>query len=89
MAYTIERTPAVIGSRRAVFLKMTADAATQAVETGLDYILHVEATVASAASSRVHNFQVNKNASAVAANGTLGISGAVSGDVIYVTVYGR
>lgn len=76
----------VHGNQRCVQMRLTPDAATQTVETGLSYIDMVLDTRASAVTGFIY---ANSNASGVASNGVLGCSGFTSGDVIYVTVYGR
>ena len=88
MAWTVSRTPSVFGNKRAVLLKLTADAATQTVESGLSVI---EGMALGAASMTTLNARVwpNSNASGVQSNGVLGCSGFVSGDILYVTVFGR
>lgn len=88
MAYTVTKSPTVFGNKRAIGLDITADAATQAVETGLSFIEYFSTGEASMNSA---NIKVNRNvnASGVAANGTLGISGCTSGDHFFVVVFGR
>ncbi len=88
MAYTVVNTPSVFGNKQVRLLKITADAATQAVQTGLGVIEHINVGFTSAATQAM-KFSINSNASGVQAFGTLGISGCASGDEFYVTVYGR
>lgn len=87
MAYTVTRTNSVFGNYRAVIMKITADAATQTVETGLKNIVghSVGAQSLSTAAIKVY---ANSNASGVQSMGVLGISGCASGDIFFVTVYG-
>lgn len=89
MAYTIERTPVVHGSQRGTQMKITADAATQSIDTGIDYIMHMQVTPVSAATVVGNTFKPNLDASGAAANGFLGVSGLASGDEFFVVVYGR
>lgn len=89
MAFTIERTPIVHGSQRGTQLKITADAATQTIDTGVDYIAHMQVTPVSAATVVGLTFKPNLDASGAAANGFLGVSGLTSGDDYFVVVYGR
>lgn len=89
MAYTISRgAPTVFGDKRAVAIKLTADAATQTVETGLSVIeWHMVSPVScTTASIKVH---YNSNASGVQSMGVIGVSGATSGDIFFVTVFGH
>ena len=87
MAYTVSKTPTVFGNQAVVLLEITADAATQAIETGLANITHMSVGKDSMASNG-HTIAVNSNAVGTATPGTLGISGVASGDHFYVTVYG-
>ena len=90
MAWTVTRYKTVFGDKRAVGLKLTADAATQTVETGLSVIEWFTAgTYASMASQTGRYIFINSNASGVQSNGVLGCSGFAVGDDIYVTVFGR
>lgn len=90
MAWTVTRYPTVFGNKRAVGLKLTADAATQTVETGLSVIEWMSlGTYGSMASQTGRYVFINSNASGVGSNGVLGCSGFAAGDDIYVTVYGR
>ncbi len=88
MAWTVTREPTVLGNKRVSFLKLTADAATQTVETGLGFIDSISWGPASMTTLNARVWP-NSNASGVQSNGVLGCSGFVSGDVLYVTVYGK
>lgn len=87
MAYTVARENTVFGNKRAVLLKITADAATQTIETGLPRVDHIAIHYGSGTSSAM-KIAINSNASGVQSFGVLGISGATSGDDVYVTVFG-
>ncbi len=67
---------------------IVADAASGSVGTGLGFINQVQFTPSSLTTMGVH---VRKNAfgAATASVGTVGFEGFVSGDVGYLTVYGR
>lgn len=88
MAYTVSKTNSVFGDKRAVILNITADAATQTVETGLSYIdgFMTGPKSLTTAAIKIYN---NVSASGVAANGSIGISGVASGDQFCVVVVGR
>lgn len=88
MAFTVTNTPSVFGNKQVRMLKITADAATQTVQTGLGVIEHLDVFRSSMASAG-NKIAVNLTASGVAAAGSLGITGCTSGDELYVTVYGR
>lgn len=87
MAYTVSRDNTVLGNKRVVLLKLTADAATQTVETGLPRVDHIAIHYGSGTSSAMA-IAINSNASGVQSLGVLGISGATAGDDVYVTVFG-
>ena|ERR1051325_4859092 len=97
MAFTISSNAnTVFGNTRVVLLRITADAATQTVETGLKNVvfalpLTISCTAATTLSAGIaHDWRVyyNSNASGVQSMGVLGISNAVSGDVKDVVVFG-
>lgn len=87
MAYTVERHKTVFGNKRAVGLKISADAATQTVETGLERVEWFSVGPSSMATVNV-NIAANSNASGVQSYGVVGLSGLTSGDEFYLTVYG-
>ena len=90
MAYTVTRYATVFGNKKVVGMKITADAATQTVETGLSVIeWYSLGTFVSMASQTGRAVYINSNSSGIASNGVLGISGFAIGDDFYVTVYGR
>jgi len=87
MAWTVTRTNTVFGNQGAVILHCVADAAEQNIQTGLKKIVgmtmgHISLTTA------LSKIAINSNSTGVAADGTLGCSGFVSGDVIDFVVYG-
>lgn len=87
MAYTVTRIKDVFGSKRVVLLEITADAATQAVESGLKNIMGMSYGPKSMNSSNIH-LAINSNASGVQSFGVVGVSGCTSGDNFHVVVYG-
>lgn len=89
MAYTVTKAQqTVFGDQRVWQGTITADAATGVVSFGLSALHHVQATAKSAASSS-HHFAINVLAAGTASVGDLAITGVASGDVFYVSVYGR
>jgi len=88
MAYTVAKTDSVFGNQRVMILKITADAATQNVETGLSVINGFSLGVQSLATMGIKVY-ANSSATGVATPGTLGMSGLVSGDSLFVVCYGR
>jgi hypothetical protein len=67
---------------------LTADAATLELNTGLQYILHVQHSAQSITSA---GFKVKRNelSAATASNGTIALTGCASGDNIFLAVWGR
>lgn len=89
MAFTVSvDNKAVFGNQVVRQYTITADAATAAIDTGLDHIFHVSAAPASMASAP-YSIKKNELAAGTAAAGYIAITGVASGDDIYVTVYGR
>jgi hypothetical protein len=88
MAFTVVSTPSVFGNKQVRMLKITADAATQTIQTGLSVVEHMD-VFRSSMNSAGSKFSVNSNASGVQSMGVIGITGCTSGDECYVTVYGR
>lgn len=87
MAYTVTKTQSVFGNERVVHIAVTADAATQTVETGLK-VIRAHAVGQQSCSTAAIKIYANSNASGVQSMGVLGISGCVSGDQFFVTVFG-
>lgn len=77
----------VSGSERFYTYSMTADAATQAVQTPLKYITRLEMNPNSL--TAIAQIYPNKGALGTAIAGMLGCSGFTSGDVFYITVHGH
>lgn len=88
MAWTVTRDKTVFGNKAVVNLKLTADAATQTVETGLAKIDHFNQGFGSMSTLVGLTVAINSNAIGVASAGVLGLSGFTSGDDIFLTVYG-
>jgi hypothetical protein len=78
----------VLGNKRVLGLRVTADAATDAFETGLGVIDFVSVAYQSATTG-AGKFKINALSAGTAANGYLAVTGVASGDVFFVTVYGH
>lgn len=90
MAWTVTRYNTVFGNKKVVGLKLTADAATQNVDTGLSVIEWYSLGSFNSMASQTGRYTFpNSGAGGTALNGILGCSGFAIGDDIYVTVYGR
>lgn len=87
MAYTVTRVNSVYGNHAVVHMNITADAATQTIETGLKNILGVSTGPLSMNSANFHA-AINSNASGVQSFGVFAITGLTSGDNLCVSVYG-
>jgi hypothetical protein len=74
------------GNMNVVMGVVTADATTGSVSVPFGVIRHVDVSPKSATSG--YKVRLNVNASGVAANGTLAITGCTSGDELFVTVFG-
>ena len=79
----------VFGDKRVKGLRLTADGAEATVDAGLSVIDHMDVSFQSAATAWRGTFKMNLGSTSTALNGFIGISGVTSGDVIFVTVYGR
>lgn len=77
-----------VGSRFQSYVRVTADAASGAFDTGYAVVDFVQHSVQSASSAGYRVF-INKNSGLTANNGSIAISGVASGDVIYMTVVGH
>ena len=90
MAWTVTRHQlGGVGNKRMVGLVISADAATQTVETSLASIDFFTLGANSMTTNSLVKIAMNSNASGVQSNGVLGFSGFTSGDVFYVPVYGK
>jgi len=89
MAWTVTKYPTVFGNKRAVGMKLVADAATQVVETGLKNIEWYTYAKGSMTTQVGLTITINSNASGVQSYGVVGFSGFTNGDECYLTVYGR
>ena len=87
MAYTVNKTNSVFGNQAVVMLDITADAATQTIQTGLKNILGVS-VFAQSCSSAGFKVAINSNASGVQAFGSIGMSGLTTADRVFVTLFG-
>jgi hypothetical protein len=87
MAYTVTRQQSVFGNMRAVLMEVTADAATQVIETGLGKIVGFSYAPKSMNSSNIH-MAINSSATGVQSYGVFSVTGCTSGDNFHVVVYG-
>lgn len=78
----------VFGDKRVQAYRITADAATQAIDTGLDYIDFFSIGHQSM-STGAYKVAINELAAGTSSVGYIGITGVASGDEMFITVYGR
>jgi len=78
----------VKGNQREEQIRVTADAASGSVDTGLGVITFLQHSPQSAATAGYRCF-MNTNSGLTALNGTVAISGVASGDVMFLTVVGH
>ena len=89
MAYSvsfIKKT--VVGDMRMFIMSCVADAATEAIDSGLDSVYGFTLAPRSCSTAALKVFQ-NYTALGTASAGYMGVSGAVSGDEFILTVYGK
>lgn len=80
----------VFGNQRVIQGVLTADSAAGAVSVGLNSIAHVQVTPKSAPTNTSRALVAKANAleAGTALAGSLALTGVVSGDDYYVTIYG-
>ena len=89
MAYTTSNlVKTVFGDKRVFALRVTADAATGAVATGLSYIDTAMISPQSLSTGAI-KLAINEDCSGVASVGSVGVTGCASGDEFLLTVFGR
>lgn len=88
MAFTVTKIVTVFGNKKVYIADVTADAATQTIETGLSYC---DVALISPVSMASANFKraFNSNASGVQSNGVIAITGVASGDRFTVIAIGN
>lgn len=90
MAYSVtvvDKT--VFGNKRVCIFDVTADAQSGVVETGLSRVDAFDVGPVSMATFSLVKFRPNISAASAAANGSIMVSGAASGDRFFITVYGK
>lgn len=78
----------ILGDLRVRFLRVTADGAEDAIDTGLSIIDQVNFAPQSLTTGAA-KLKINALSSGTASVGKLAITGVATGDVMFVTVYGR
>jgi len=89
MAYTTSfLVKTVYGNQRVHGIRITADAATQAIDTGLSSIDTITLCPQSLTTAAI-KVAINELAAGTASVGYVGVSGAASGDEFILTVFGK
>lgn len=88
MAFTIGRELVNFGNKRVALLSCSVDSASGNVTTGLKVVDHVSICPISMATAAIV-LKKNIGSGATAVMGNININGAATGDVFFLTVYGR
>lgn len=88
MAFTVGREFTVLGNKRVALISLSVDSASGNVVTGLKVVDHVSICPISMATAAIV-VKRNVGSGATSVPGTININGAASGDVMFLTVYGR
>jgi hypothetical protein len=88
MAFTIGRENTVLGNKKVALLSCSVDSASGNIETGLSVVDHVSICPISMATAAIV-LKKNIGSGATSRAGIININGAASGDVFFLTVYGR
>lgn len=76
------------GNQKVQAWELDSDSATLELDTGLNVVDHIAVAPASLTST-IPNFQKNVTSAGVASKGVVAVTGATSGDAIYLTVWGH
>lgn len=77
-----------VGDKYMYHIRVTADAASGALDTGLGVIDFIQHSPQSATTAGYRVF-MNANSGLTASNGSVALSGLASGDVVFLTVIGH
>ena len=77
-----------VGDKYMHHVRVTADAASGAVDTGFNVVDFLQHSPQSATTGDYRVF-MNKNSGLTALNGTVAMSGLANGDVVFLTVVGH
>lgn len=88
MAFTIGREFTVLGNKRVALLSCSVDSASGNIDTGLSVVDHVAICPVSMATASIV-LKRNIGSGATSRAGIINVNGAASGDVFFLTVFGR
>lgn len=89
MAYSVsvlEKT--IFGNKNVSVLSCTADGATGIIDTGLKVVSWLQMTPVSLSTAAI-KLRRNEGTTSTSIAGSIGVTGAVSGDVFYITAFGN
>lgn len=88
MAFTVSREFVNISNKRVALISCSVDSASGNINTGLKIVEHIAFAPVSMANAQPI-FKKNIGSGATSVPGNININGATSGDVFFLTVYGR
>lgn len=88
MAWTVTRTPMIMGNKRATCLDITTDSGEATIETGLSYVEGFSVGIVSC-NTAPQWIATNSGSTGTAIAGVLGCSGFTSGDDLFIVVFGH
>ena len=90
MAFTVSNLAnSVFGNKSVRFLRVTADAASDAIDTGFSVVEAVLGQCPQSMATAAIKVKLNQLTAATASNGKVAMTGAASGDIFHLTVIGR
>lgn len=90
MAFTVSNVAAlgsVFGNKRTIGLRVTADSAEANITTGLRVVEAVSVSLEKGQTMPIT--QINKDSTATASNGVIGVSGTSNANIFNLICYGR
>lgn len=88
MAYTVTNSMTVLGNKRVNAMYVLADAASATIQTGLKNVDFFTVGSVSMTTAGIR-FRTNATAAGTSTAGSIGVSGATSGDVFWLVAYGH
>ena len=90
MAFTVSALAnSVFGNKNVRFLRITADAASDAVSSGFNVVESIMGMCPQSMTTAAGKFKINILTAGTASNGRIAITGVANGDVMFLTVIGR
>lgn len=90
MAFTVSNLAnSVFGNKNVKFLRVTADAASDAIDTGFAVVEAILGNCPQSMGTAAVKIKLNQLTAATASNGKVAITGAATGDVLHLALIGR